>query len=158
MKIIGDKSKLAFVVGEFWQNSRQHQTIEVWLDGRNFFDVENTVYLPTFYTKLNNEISRLKSDSFYREEFKQLDKSEIYALLEDREDDHFKVLCYDVTTCSAHSYLVDDGKKYSVIYAFWDPRHEPETDINNVYSVDIDKNEMLNVMRCALDSLSTTWF
>jgi hypothetical protein len=158
MKVIGDKSELAFVVGEYWQNSKQHQAIEVWLDGRNFSEIDSTVYLPTFYTNLKNEIARVTSKSFYSEEFQRLDKAEIYALLEEREDGHFKVLCYDVTTCSAHSYFVDDGKNHAVIYSFWDPRHEPESEIGSIHSIDIDKRNMLDVMRRTLEALSTTWF
>jgi hypothetical protein len=158
MKLIGDQTKLAFALGGCWQDSKQHQTIEIWVDGRNFSEFENTVYLPTFYTRLKNEIARIHSQSFYREDFDGLDKAEIYKLLEERADGKFEVLCYDLTTCSARSYLVDDGKRYRVIYSFWDPRHEPQREVGSIYSMEIDKRYMLDTMQRTLDSLSTVWF
>lgn len=158
MKIIGDKSKLAFALGDYWQDSKQHQDIEVWFDGRNFSAIDSTVYLPSFHTKLKNEIARIQSQSFYREEFGKLDQAQIYAWLQERVDAQLEVLCYDLTTCSARSYLVDDGRKLSVIYAFWDPGHEPQEEIGCIHATEVDKLYMLDVMQRTLESLSTVWF
>lgn len=158
MQTIGKVSTLAFTVGDYWESSKQHQAITLWIDGKNFSEYDNIVYLPTFYTKLKNEIDRIKSGSFYREEFKQLYHADIYRLLEERDVYQFKVLCYDLTTVSANVYLIDNGKNFSLIYSFLDQRHEPASEIGEVYSMAIDKAYFLNVLQQTLDSLSTTWF
>lgn len=56
MTIIGDNNFIAFDIGLYYADSIQQQHITTWVGGKQINPLDDLVYLPSFYTKLKNEI------------------------------------------------------------------------------------------------------
>ncbi|OZG72962.1 hypothetical protein BTA51_13465 [Hahella sp. CCB-MM4] len=157
MKIIGNKEAVALGIGNFWEGSKQQQEIQTWLDNRHLTEFDSIVYLPTFYTHLEREIQKLKGNSFYQKDFVGTNDDRIFEIFDLADNDFHKVLCYDITTCSASCYFYNNGTEDRIVYSFWDPRHEPQSEIGKVYGLTIDKPYLIEVLSNTLSELSTDW-
>ena len=158
MKIIGNKSHFAIELGSFWEGSKQHQDIKTWINGENVSGFDSVVYLPSYYSNLNREIDRLQIGDFYSKSFLGKSDAELFQLIHQNEDDHFKVLCYDLTVCSASCYFVDTGVSERIIYSFLDDKYKLEQDTENVFSVNIKKELLLTILKKVFSNLSTVWY
>ena len=159
MKIIGNKSLLAIELGSFWEGSKQHQDIKTWINGENVSGFDSVVYLPSYYTSLNREIDRLKKGSFYSENFLNKSDSELFQLMYLTENDHNKVLCYDITVCSVDCYFVNTEISERILYSFRNNKNKDEQEsANNVFSIDIRKELFLSILIRTVDNLSTQWY
>ena len=111
--IVGDPEILAFEIGESYEGAKSAHHITIWAANRRINPIDDVVYLPAFWTKLDREIRRLGEDQFAAPEFDDLSDSEIFASLEHTEDftpeKHWvhKVLCYDISTNPATCYFID---------------------------------------------------
>ena len=60
MKEIGNKKKLAFVVGDKRKNELQE--VNIWLNNELISYVDNMVYLPQFINSLKSEIAKIEKE------------------------------------------------------------------------------------------------
>lgn len=155
--IIGERNKLAFEVGQLWEGSKQHQNIVTWLGEKNINEFDSIVYLPSFCTHLDQEIEKLKTGSFFRNEFQGESHETIFHKLDSDEARDLKVLEFDVTVCAAHCYLIEKDETLVVLFSFWDPRHRPESEIGKVFSVVVDLEYLLSTMRKLSENLTRDW-
>lgn len=159
MKIFGDKLYFAIELGDFWEGSKQHQDIKTWLNGKHITDIDSVVYLPSYHTSLNKEINKLQNGIFFSKNFLDKSNKELFKLIHDRESfDQYKVLCYDLTVYPANCYFVNTGKSEKILYSFWDERHEPTSEINQVFSVNISKSLFVSTLKEVLNNISTVWY
>lgn len=155
--VFGDKSTVAIVVGEAWEGSRQHQHIQVWLDGHNVAAHDDVVYLPSFYGNLEREIARLEKGLVIPDDLPGLDDAAAFERLRDFSLEDSGVLAYDVTSSAARCYLAELGDDARIVYSFGDPGRRPAEEIDRVRSMPIDTDALLDTMRSALSGLSTDW-
>jgi hypothetical protein len=154
MKIIGDKNKVAFEIGEFWQGSKQNQHINYWVGGKKITCFDDVIYLPTFYTALEGEIHMLENEDFVIGNSANLSDEELFRKLDAADDQLNDVLNYDITVCPATCYLVRLNNKHKIIYSFWDDRH---AEVNRIFSIEIDKQYLIQILKETLNELSSTW-
>ena len=157
MMIIGDKTRFAFDIGLYWNESKQHQHITIWSAGQPINPIDDVVYLPSFYTKLQNEIRRLEKNDFGRPDLNGLHLPEIFKRLDEEENELRQVLCYDVSTSPARCFFLEQDSGGVLLWSYWDSRHFPSEETGSVFSLDISKEELLDVLKGSLDNLSDVW-
>ena len=157
MMAIGSRALVAFEIGDYWRDSKQHQHIDLWVGNKRITGDDNVVYLPTFYSKLENEILRLQSHEFFSADLRGLSVEDAFRLLDSRDDTFHRVLNYDLTVGIAKCFLYADGPVYRIVGAFRHPSHEPRDEIGKVFSAAVTNDVLIDTLRVALNSLSRVW-
>ncbi len=157
MNIVGDKTRFAFEIGPYWSESKQHQHITIWSAGQPINPIDDVVYLPSFYTKLQNEIRRLENNDLGRPDLHGLRLPEIFKRFDEEENELHQVLCYDVSTCPARCFFLEQGSDGVLLWSYWDSRHIPSEETGSVFTMDISKEELLGVLKESLGNLSDVW-
>jgi len=153
VSIVGDKTRLAFEIGAYWKSSKQHQHINVWLAGRHLTAEDDLVYLPSFYTHLEEEIVVVESASWRRTDFAGMSQEEIFRHLENDECHNHRVLRYDATVCRFDSFYFEEGTNGVFLCSTWPPDQEA----GHVFGVQISRSEFLSVLKELLSKLSGSW-
>jgi hypothetical protein len=157
MGLIGDRTKLAVDIGDYWEGSKQNQHIKVWLGGKDITSVDDVVYLPTFYHNLKNDIEKLKSHTDVRIDNNLSDEA-LFIQFEMADAAQHRILSLDLTTMSARCYYVHSQNSSYIIFSYWDERHEPRSEVGKVFHVDIEKEEIVNTLQETLHNISTRWY
>ena len=157
MKLIGEKRTFGVEIGPYCEDSKQLQHIRVWVGGKCINPIDDVVYLPTFYTKLENEICRLESNAFSNSNFSTLTDQELFDTLKLDYAGHHQVLLYDVSIGAAQCYFVDGRSGNTLLCAYWEGRHDPKSEVGVVFGVHITKEQLLETLRSVLSNLSNQW-
>lgn len=153
--IIGNPTSLGIDIGPFLNQSRRHQIINIWIDGKLMSQVDSTVYLPSFCTALDRDLEKLKTFDFALSVNQSNDQ--LFELLEEDLSDRFRVLRYDLTCSMADCFFVNNNGVEFILYAFWDPRYPSKEDLYKVFKLEISKREMLKILLKVSNVLSRTW-
>ena len=157
MKVVGDKTRFAMEIGPYRYESKQLQHVTIWSAGKSLNPVDEVVYLPTFYTKLQTEIRRIEDGDFERTDLEGLSLEEIYQRFDDEENEIHQILCYDMSTCPAKCFFLEQDSGSTLLWSYWDTRHNPSDEIGAVFALDISKEELSDVLRESLRNLSDVW-
>lgn len=111
MTIIGDNNFIAFDIGLYYADSIQQQHITTWVGGKQINPLDDLVYLPSFYTKLKNEIDWLEAHKFLRSNCDGLLQDEVFDRLENETNKKLKKRASDVWyTMRKHDEFLIEGQ------------------------------------------------
>ena len=158
MNIIGTKSLIAFEIGAFYANSKQLRHISIWLANKVINPIDNVVYLPSFCHYLSTEICRLRDNSLEISELADSVDEQVFTELAEEDYELHQVLNYDSSTCPAKCFFIERTVGNTLVFSYWDPRHEPKSEIGKVFGLKLSKNELLHVLSELSSTLSTDTF
>jgi hypothetical protein len=167
MKIIGNRARFAFEIGEY--RDAQLRRVDIWAGGTRLCVDDNSAYIPQFTTGLACEIKdsyRISDFSKYLHDLSPIEMAAFVCSTRDEdspnygiEDDsiypRYKFLDLGPTTDNLISFLFRDTHTSFFVHSFW--RDAWQKGLPRTYQVvELDFEEIMSVYKAAINVLLDT--
>lgn len=161
MHLIGEKSRFAFEVGDYCDDSQTLRVCNIYVANKNLCCDDNHIYVPSFIASLIGEFNNLISrNNFlkYESDFKDRCIADIHRMLVDSEEyvdaaQYHAFMCWGETTDQVLSFLIPyDGCVY-LTYEFWRADHQPHREIGQVCGVQVYPYHVMRTIEKTIDLL-----
>jgi len=167
MRIIGDKNRFAFEIGEYLENSRDLRRVDIWAGGIRLCTYDDMVYVGSYIGSLEHNIQRSYDVNLFKdllagkspEEMawfvaSTYDEDHANFGLEDKLFPSYRFLDLGETTDNFSAFLFRDGSKAVLTYSLWmDAKQNKVPEVFQPVSLDFEA--IIQILKETVEILRT---
>jgi hypothetical protein len=147
--LIGDKSRFAVEIGEFWESSRDVRRVDLWAAGRWLTCDDNDAFVPQFCYEVRWTINWHQRTDDLALPFRNRSPAETHRELLDLDDgsrERYWFFRWNETTDNILGHVFRIGGDLVITFEFWRETHHDPQELGVVFTTQLPEAEFIQIL------------